>query len=363
MTVQRSARVHSWVVLILASLALGPAAAARAQEQAASLEEVRGKTAPGQTLRVVDKDGRVVKGKLGEITPGWLTLQGERDQQRWRFDLSDIRRVERPDSVWSGTLIGLAAGLPAGLALCDCFGGDCCDGGGWAASLTTAALGAGIGALVDAIIGPKVLYRAPEQRREAAPLKNIAVGFTCGVGQEEDRYQLSGASWAATARFGITRHLGVEAEIGHWSGSDLQGYDSEWTGAARGTPVPGASVGAGPGEPTHVVTISDLQETHAAAQAVAIVPIRAVTMLASAGGGIWGQQFYSLYQEYSLADSAHWLEEARHENRTGVGALGSLGLEVPLNRRLALTGTGGVHWVPALDTLLFTFRAGARVAF
>jgi len=76
-----------------------------------------------------------------------------------------------------------------------------------------------------------------------------------------------------------------------------------------------------------------------------------------------GQQFYSLYQEYSLTDSAHWLEERRDENRTGVGALGSLGLEVPLNRRLAPTGTGGVHWVPALDTLLFTFRAGARVAF
>lgn len=358
-------RVSALTILAGLGLALTLTAAvpARAQEQAASLDRVDAKVKAGQTLRVEDTKGHVVTGKLTAIDATSLTLEDEGRKQRWRFAVDDIRRVEKPDGLWSGLLIGLASGMVGGAAMCDCLGGDCCDGQGWAAGLGYGALGAGIGALVDALVGPKVLFQAPGTRAEPVKLRDIAIGFTVGRGREEEDYFLSGQSWAATVRIGLKKHLALDVEIAGWGGSSRVDYTDAWTWGNPGVFVNGAFVPAEAPEPSQRVVILDVSEGHLGAQAVARFPLGRVSFSGGGGLGLWGQNTFFVYQEYSLVNDDHWLAEQRSEHRFGLGALGSVGVDLALTRRLALSGTGGVQFVPTLDTLLFTFQGGMRVTF
>ncbi|RPH31844.1 MAG: hypothetical protein EHM90_06970, partial [Chloroflexi bacterium] len=224
-----SIRTRVWLVtglgvaLVLTALAVP----ASAQQPAPSLDRVESKAKAGQALRVEDKKGQVVNGKLIHVNATSLTLEDESRQERRRFAIDEIVRVEKPDRLWSGILIGLVSGMAAGAAMCDCLAGDCCDGQGWGAGLGFGGLGAGIGALVDALIGPQVLFQAPGPRAGAPRMRDIAIGFTIGRGREEEDYFLSGQSWATTVRIGLMKHLALDVEVGKWGGSSRIEYTGD----------------------------------------------------------------------------------------------------------------------------------------
>jgi hypothetical protein len=131
-------------------------AAVNGQELAIPFEQLRNWVHPGDTIHVTDASGRKIRVVLRDLSP--TTMESL---------MRDVREisVERRDSLWSGTLIGLAAaGIPW---LVVCGANDWCyynEYGGEnvlrKAALVTVAMGAGIGALIDASIKRRTtIYR------------------------------------------------------------------------------------------------------------------------------------------------------------------------------------------------------------
>ena len=81
------------------------------------------------------------------------------------FTPAEVDRVRRPGPIWDGAVKGaLVALVPIGLiASVDCY--DCGLGGAYAAIL---AMGAGIGLGIDALWGPKTVYRNRAASRRVA---------------------------------------------------------------------------------------------------------------------------------------------------------------------------------------------------
>jgi hypothetical protein len=106
-----------------------------------------------------------VSGKIAKLSPESLVVDDGR--MRHEFAALDVQRVERPkDRIWNGTLTGFGVGFGAGFvaAMADsCEAGQWCifDGPSFAAAvgLFTGAIGAGIGALTDALISnPRLVF-------------------------------------------------------------------------------------------------------------------------------------------------------------------------------------------------------------
>jgi hypothetical protein len=162
-----------WIVAALVgALSLASPASGAAQEPVTFLAQLAGELKPGDTVWVTDAQGREVKGEIGALEPGAITVRSRAGRT---FNRSDVHQVtvRRGDSLANGAKIGMAigalAGLGAGIAACaaypkdDPLRGDAClmsIGLLWMPGMGAGAL---IGVGIDAMIPGKqvVVYRAP----------------------------------------------------------------------------------------------------------------------------------------------------------------------------------------------------------
>ena len=130
-------------------LVIATATSANAQELAVDFSRLQGSLNRGDVVIVTDSRGRQTTSRLSDVSAESLMRQ-------LGVSATDVREiaVERRDSVWNGALIGLAvAGTPW---LITCAANDWCYYNEYGAenllrttAITTAVVGAGIGALFD----------------------------------------------------------------------------------------------------------------------------------------------------------------------------------------------------------------------
>ena len=179
----------SAAVVVVVAAALGLPAIGSAQEPVASLSQVGDRLKPGDTVWVTDAQGREIKGEIGALEPGDITVRGRGGRT---FNGSDVRQVtvRRRDSLANGATIGMAigalAGLGAGIAACaaypkdDPLRGDAClmaIGLLWMPGMGAGAL---VGVGIDAMMPAKqlVVYRAPGARDGASARLSVAPVIT-----------------------------------------------------------------------------------------------------------------------------------------------------------------------------------------
>ncbi len=186
--------VRARAVLLVVAGFLSTAAAASAQDPAASFDALAGRIEVGQRIWVTDTAGREVRGRLERLSSDALVLKASGLET---FAAPDVRRVRARarDSLKNGTLIGLGIGASLGTAWC--IGAIADDSGDIDAPVECAegftvfpALGALIGLAVDAVIPGKVrvVYQAPPSQEASravlivvplfsARVKGLAVSF------------------------------------------------------------------------------------------------------------------------------------------------------------------------------------------
>src|SRR5437867_2468750 len=100
--------------VVIASMASLFAAPARAQQVAATFEELRSLIKPGETIYVTDVAGTTSKGRFGGFSGASSQLLVQRGASTPALSLSerDVNNiaVERADTLWNGMLIGFASG-------------------------------------------------------------------------------------------------------------------------------------------------------------------------------------------------------------------------------------------------------------
>ena len=120
-------------------------------------DEIRRRLKDGQTIFIVDDQGRELKGRVAGLTADALMLRVGRDRTDVPYDR--ILRIDRPhDGVLDGTLIGLGVG--AGLGLLGALAAATDDSGfgpdpadvARIAPLVIGGIGAGVGLGLDALI-------------------------------------------------------------------------------------------------------------------------------------------------------------------------------------------------------------------
>jgi len=158
-----------------------------AQEPVKSFDQLNTRLKVGDTVWVTDAQGREIKGRIRGLSATSLLLDGGGSPQDFQAARVGTIRVQQPDSLANGALIGLAAGAVAGAlvwrAVCD--GEAACAVVG---ALLGAGAGVGIGAGIDGLIhGKRDVYRAPgasgNARFSLAPVvtphtKGVAVSFS-----------------------------------------------------------------------------------------------------------------------------------------------------------------------------------------
>ena len=94
-----------------------------AQGSAFSFDELEKEISIGERVRIIDKSGNIIKGKIEDISAESLLLRGTKSNQldRGIFNLpaDSIRLIQkkRKDPWWNGLLIGGGAGVAGGLLL------------------------------------------------------------------------------------------------------------------------------------------------------------------------------------------------------------------------------------------------------
>ena len=135
--------------------------------------------------------GELVKGRITELSAASVVLNEGSDRRP--VAVADVRYVERPpDRPWNGVLAGFGVGFGAGFvaARADCGSGCIFDSAGAAAAvgLIFGGIGAGIGAISDALISrPQVVFvRASTRTRRATVMPivhtkgggiSVSIGF------------------------------------------------------------------------------------------------------------------------------------------------------------------------------------------
>jgi hypothetical protein len=151
------------------------AAPARAED---TFDDLVRKIHQGQTVIVIDQQGGRTQGRVESVSATALVVNFG---QRQTFTPADVRQVKRPDRMWDGAIKGAAFGIiPAVLVgALDCD--DCVPG--WMAALAVGS-GAGIGFAIDALCGPKTVFRGSSQpsRVTVAPIigrdrRGVAASF------------------------------------------------------------------------------------------------------------------------------------------------------------------------------------------
>jgi hypothetical protein len=154
-----------------------------AAQEATSFEQLQVLVKPGDTVVVIDKEGKPTKGKIRSISRESLQLaSGGNIREFLQRDTVEVKK-RKADSLANGAIIGAAAGgtLAALGATVACNESHC--NGGEVAGLVAiyAGLGAGIGAGLDALIKPRrTIYRSSGQTAglQVAP---VLVGGRRGI--------------------------------------------------------------------------------------------------------------------------------------------------------------------------------------
>ena len=180
------------LVVVAAILTFPPPAAA--QEPVRSFDQLNTRLKPGDTVWVTDAQGREVKGKIRELGPSALTLDGT-GTGTIAADAVRLITARHGRPIGKGALWGLAAGAVFGAVAAVAGDGcesDCGSDAGWmlVGAGLFGAIGAGAGAVVGALIPGKslVVFRAPgaagqaQARVSVAPVitprvKGVAVSF------------------------------------------------------------------------------------------------------------------------------------------------------------------------------------------
>jgi hypothetical protein len=157
---------------------------AAAQEPVKSFDQLETRLKVGDTVWVTDAQGREVKGKIRDLSATSLLLDAGGSPQGLEAARVSTIRVQQPDSLKNGALIGLVAGAVAGplVAAAMCEGEAGC-------VLLFGGAGVGIGVAIDAARGGKkvLAYRAPgasgSARLSIAPVitprtKGVALSYS-----------------------------------------------------------------------------------------------------------------------------------------------------------------------------------------
>ena len=136
---------------------------ARAQD---TFDDLVHRIRQGQTVIVIDQQGGKTQGRVESVSPTALVVNYGLSQT---FAPSEVRLVKKPDHVWDGAIKGAAFGvIPAVLfGALDCD--DCVPG---ALAALSIGVGAGAGVAIDALFGPKTVFRggSPPPRVSLAPI-------------------------------------------------------------------------------------------------------------------------------------------------------------------------------------------------
>lgn len=101
------------VTLLAVMSVLAVAATAGAGQAGPSVGEVQDRLKAGRTIYVTEQDGREVAGRFAELTPAAIVVV--QDGVRRDIPLAAVRRIQTPDPLWTGVLIG--AGIGGAMAL------------------------------------------------------------------------------------------------------------------------------------------------------------------------------------------------------------------------------------------------------
>jgi hypothetical protein len=127
----------------------------------------------GQEAIVVDRMGARIGGRVLEISPDAVVLQVDGLSAPQTFPIDEVATIKRPGPIWDGAVKGAGIAVAITAIVLGRYGNDYPD-----VFLTTALMGAGIGVGIDALWGPKVVYRAPNTR------SRMIVGPIGGAGRK-----------------------------------------------------------------------------------------------------------------------------------------------------------------------------------
>ena len=170
----RSNAAGRYALLLLLPFAVVLAGSANLAAQAPSSEAsvLESVLTPGTTVWISDADGRERRARIVGMTGG--VVSAVTDGERRDIPVGQITRVRarRSDSLLNGALIGAAAGVASGLALCRLTETweNCSDDAG--PMVAAGALGAGIGIGIDTLIrGRRTIYETRQTvRLRVAPI-------------------------------------------------------------------------------------------------------------------------------------------------------------------------------------------------
>jgi hypothetical protein len=149
------------VVRFLFVLAFVPTLAfAQTPTPGAPFESIGRRLRVGHVAEVVDTTGLTVRGKVLEITGSKLVLTGGSGSRT--FTGEDVMIIRRTGPIWDGAIKGaLIAMVPIVIIAANCHGCDLAPAGAF-----WGGIGAGIGVGIDALFGPRTVYRsaAPSSR-------------------------------------------------------------------------------------------------------------------------------------------------------------------------------------------------------
>ena len=101
-----------WLTVLILALGVN---LTMAQEFALSFDELEKEISIGESVRIIDKSGNIIKGKVGDISPDSLTLKGRK--ANLSANSIQVLQKRRKDPWWNGFLIGGGAGALGGLLL------------------------------------------------------------------------------------------------------------------------------------------------------------------------------------------------------------------------------------------------------
>lgn len=129
-----------------------------------------GKLRTGDTISVTDRNGVHTRGRLLRVSNEGLALKV--DGQERMIPVSDLRRVEKRDSVANGVIIGALPGALLGARMAGLSCSPRCGEERPQAALIFGAIGAGLGALIDFGHGSVVVYESgvSSSRVRATPI-------------------------------------------------------------------------------------------------------------------------------------------------------------------------------------------------
>ena len=216
---------HHSAAAILGLLLLAPTAPVAAQ-QPPDLPQALARIEPGETVTILDTDGRRLVGRITQVSSSGLTLVQR--GQATPVQLQRVARVTIADSNKNGATIGAAIGAAIGAvggiavnASCANEGGDC-----FTAVLALVGAGAGAGAGIGWLgdrIHPTVVYAAPGSPRAFASEAGVQF-ITDSAGGKT--FPGVGGSWGFTTHSGLGFEMHADRAVGSGGRGGVTSFDA-----------------------------------------------------------------------------------------------------------------------------------------